>query len=317
MPDIKSVSKPQSAAGAEFAGAGPVSKVAEGADGSADAQPSRAARAFLRTGKSDQPLRLAPGGGIPGLETVIGEDERTRIVETDLLPWRMIGALRLFGATGSAVGTGWLAGPRTIVTAGHCVHHMPFFGGWVERIEVSAGRDADRFPFATVSASRFSALDKWVETADADFDIGCIHLDEPLGDQTGFFSYATMTPEELTTHLVNISGYPADRGNGEQQFFHFNRVLSVGPRRVFYDVDTFGGQSGSPVWVQESADADPVVIGIHAYGTGGTPFDLGITANSAPRIIPEVFDIINGWVAEDGGAGGDTGETGGDATGRS
>ena len=305
MPDLKSVSNPKAAEAAMEMAQPAAHAVAEGAGGSADSQLSRAARAFIRTGKSEQPLRSAPGAGIPGLETVIGQDERTRIVETDLLPWRMICALRLIGTTGSAIGTGWLAGPRTIVTAGHCVHHLPFFGGWVQRIEVSAGRDDDRFPFGTVTATRFSALDKWVESADPDFDIGCIHLDEPLGDKTGFFSFATMSPEELTTHFVNISGYPADRGNGEQQFFHFNRVLSVGPRRVFYDVDTFGGQSGAPVWIQEEVDGPPTVVGVHAYGTGGTPFNLGITANSAPRIIPEVFEIINGWLKEDEAPAGD------------
>ncbi len=305
MTDVKSVSKPQELSGLEFEAApdNATSAATEGARGNADETVSRAVRAFVRTGKSEQPLRPTPGPGIPGLETVIGDDERVRIVDTDLLPWRMICALRLKGPTGSAVGTGWLAGPKTILTAGHCVHHLPFFGGWVQSIDVSAGRDAARFPFGTIKASRFSALDKWVESADPDFDIGCIHLDEPLGDKTGFFAYATMTPEELETRMVNISGYPADLSNGEQQYFHFNRVLSVGPRRVFYDVDTFGGQSGSPVWVQADTDADPVVIGVHAYGTGGTPFNLGITANSAPRFIPEVFDIISGWVAEDNGDG--------------
>lgn len=99
--------------------------------------------------------------------------------------------------------------------------------------------------------------------------------------------------------MVNISGYPGDRGNDTEQYFHANRVLSVGKRRVFYDVDTMGGQSGSPVWIHEEAGSPPLAIGIHAYGTGGTPFDLGITANSAPRIIPEMFDRIVAWVAED------------------
>ena len=44
-----------------------------------------------------------------------------------------------------------------------------------------------------------------------------------------------------------------------------------------------------------------MAVGIHAYGIGGTPGSLGITANSAPRIIPEVFDTISGWIEQDGG----------------
>ena len=33
--------------------------------------------------------------------------------------------------------------------------------------------------------------------------------------------------------------------------------------------------------------------------TVGTPFDLGIAANSAPRIIPEIFDMIQTWIHQD------------------
>jgi V8-like Glu-specific endopeptidase len=78
-------------------------------------------------------------------------------------------------------------------------------------------------------------------------------------------------------------------------------VLQVSDRRIFYDVDTFGGQSGAPVWIQDTTEADPVAVGVHAYGIGGTPGSLGISANSAPRIIPEVFDTISGWIEQDGG----------------
>ncbi len=292
---LKSTSKPQATTEITESAAVPSEKVVTaGSAGSASKDASRAARAFIRSGKVDR------SSASFAIESVIGVDNRVRILDTDLQPWRMICALRLNGASGSAIGTGWLAGPRTIVTAGHCVHHMPFFNGWVDNIVVSAGRNEDDHPFGQVSATRFSALDRWVSDADPDFDIGCIHLDEPLGDATGFFSIASVPPNDLLDLRVNLSGYPSDRGGGAEQYFHANSVLHVGPLRVFYDVDTFGGQSGAPVWIMEGPGDTPTVIGIHAYGTGGTPFDLGITANSAPRITPAVFDIIQGWIDADG-----------------
>lgn len=295
-----STSKP-AGAGAETAAEAtlPAPRVERGAEGSAEGSASRAARAFLRHGRVER-----GDAGVAGIESVIGADSRVRILETDLAPWRMICALRLVGPTGSAIGTGWLAGPRTVVTAGHCVHHSSSFGGWVDRIEVSPGRDDGDFPFGTVTSTRFSARDEWVGTEDPAFDVGCIHLDEPIGEITGHFAFAALPDADLTDRLVNISGYPGDRGGGREQYFHANSVLHVGPNRIFYDVDTFGGQSGAPVWVQDAdgagAQGAPVVVGIHAYGTGGTPFDLGITANSAPRITSQLFDIISGWVARDG-----------------
>lgn len=292
---FESVSKPATI-GLEAAAAVAAPKRHAGSAGR-PSERSRAAKAHLVTGKSDRRITRAASAGT-ALESVIGLDDRTQIIETDLAPWRMVCALRMFApGGGAAIGTGWLAGPKTIVTAGHCVHHSAFFGGWADRIEVSPGRDGSDFPFGTVSARRFSTLKRWVDEEDPNFDIGCIHLDQPLGDTVGTFGFASLTAEDLESRMVNISGYPGDRGNGQLQFFHANRILTVGARRIFYDVDTFGGQSGAPVWVQDDEDSPPVVVGIHAYGTGGTPFDLGITANSAPRIIPEVFDLIEGWVA--------------------
>jgi hypothetical protein len=189
----------------------------------------------------------------------------------------------------------------------------------------------------------------WVEGEDPDFDIGCIHLDEPIGNQIGWFQvvalpadgypfnvgqledghrdlkcrkarprrfqlrkpealmlqsvppYVDTPADELQEYLVNISGYPGDRGAGAEQYHHRNRVLRVTARRLFYEVDTYGGQSGAPVWIHEDEQSPPIIVGIHAYGVGGTPQDWGISANSAPRIIPEVLDQIEGWVNEDGG----------------
>lgn len=298
MLELKSVSKPvPSALESIETEPLPQRKVYAGGKGSGPIAKSRAEDALVVVGKG-KPIRRPAGGA---LETVLGVDDRVRVLETDLPPWRMVCALRMFAPGGAAIGTGWLAGPQTIVTAGHCVHHTGFFGGWASRIEISAGRNGDDFPFDTVVSTRFSSLDRWVQAADPDFDIGCIHLDQPLGDKTGWFGFGSLPDTELESHLVNISGYPSDRGQGRDQYFHANRILAVGNRRIFYDVDTFGGQSGAPVWIQATDGAEPLVVAVHAYGTGGTPLDLGITANSAPRILPEVFDLITSWVETDSG----------------
>ena len=131
--------------------------------------------------------------------------------------------------------------------------------------------------------------------------MGCIHLSEPKGDEVGWFSLAALEPDELVGYLVNVSGYPGDRGAGQEQYHGSNRVLRATERRLFYEVDTSGGQSGAPVWIHKDDAAAPLAVGIHAYGVGGTPSDLGIVANSAPRIIREVLETLKGWVEQDGG----------------
>ncbi|GIE82291.1 hypothetical protein Aph02nite_82410 [Actinoplanes philippinensis] len=299
MPEINSVTNPRSPF--ENLGATPVRPSATpGSAGTASGELSRSVRFLSVKGRS--------GPLLPPFESIIGRDERVRIVDTDLSPWRMICSLQMRGPSGSgAIGTGWLVGPRTVLTAGHCVFSTSFFGGWAATIDVIPGRNgsgpaAESEPFGRVTSTSFSSVDRWQSNEDADYDIGCIHLAEPIGETVGWFPIGVRPAEQLEGFQVNISGYPGDRGNGTAQFHGNNRIVQVSERRLFYEVDTFGGQSGAPVWIYENDDTTrPLAVGVHAYGTGGTPATLGITANSAPRITPDVLALVTEWVAQDGG----------------
>jgi glutamyl endopeptidase len=155
-----------------------------GHKGSVPTSASVSADDLIVVGKSDS--RMRPSLARVGSETVIGVDERVRISDTDKLPWRMIAALSLKPKspfTSMFVGTGWFVGPKTLLTAGHCVYSDSDFGGWIGSIEVSPGRNDAKFPYGTVTATRFSATKAWQDGSDPDYDIGCIHLDEPLGEQ--------------------------------------------------------------------------------------------------------------------------------------
>jgi V8-like Glu-specific endopeptidase len=127
-------------------------------------------------------------------------------------------------------------------------------------------------------------------------------LAQPLGETTGWFSTAVLPDDQLEKSLINIAGYPGDRGDGKELYHAKNRILQVTDRRIFYDLATFGGQSGSPVWIQKDANSPVQAVGIHAYGVGGTPTNVSVKANSAPRIIPEVLELIKGWIAGDSAA---------------
>lgn len=302
MITLSSVDKPVPAAGgleSLAVEAAPQTRKTPGGSGAAPREASRSLKHLAVKGKGGP---LVTAARATALETVIGIDERTRILDTDLDPWRMICALRMRGGNGAgAIGTGWLIGPKTVLTAGHCVYSTQFFGGWASTIEVIPGCNGNEEPFGKVTSTRFTSVDRWVNSEDPDFDMGCIHLDTAIGSTLGWFALAAMTPDQLEGYLVNVSGYPADRGMGKEQYHHRNRILRVSERRIFYDVDTFGGQSGAPVWVHETETSPPLAVGIHAYGTGGTPTTWGIIANSAPRIIPEVLAQLEAWVGQDGG----------------
>jgi glutamyl endopeptidase len=275
----------------------PVVPVVE-TSGSTGSDPSQASQKDLLVfGKTDKHLK--PAGIRIGLETVLGNDDRVKITDTKGSPWRMIAGLKLKPRppqTSSFIGTGWFIGPKTLLTAGHCVYSMSDYNGWIGSIEVSPGRNGQDFPFKTVTATKFFALQQWINSSNPDYDIGCIQLAEPLGDTVGYFKIASQTDSDLENALVNVSGYPGDLDNGRTQYFHQNRVLRTSARRVYYDVDTYGGQSGSPVWVQASVNSEPLAIAVHAYGTGGTAPSLGIQANSGPRLSAEIVVTVKEWL---------------------
>jgi V8-like Glu-specific endopeptidase len=266
-----------------------------GSRGQASEERSRAAEHFLVAGTRAQPLRPPASP----FESILGDvDRRKQILETELAPWRMICALEITSQHGLPyVGTGWFAGPRTVITAGHCVYDPVELGGWARQITVIPGRNGDAPPpFSTATSKSFSTTDRWLEAQDADFDYAAIHLAEDLGTRVGTFGLGVLPDAELKERLVNVSGYPVSPGEGKSQYFHANRVKGLTTRRVFYDIDTMGGQSGSPVWAYLDGSTDPVVVGIHAYGAGGVPADLGIVANSGPRILTEVLAVLRGWI---------------------
>lgn len=222
------------------------------------------------------------------MEVVIGTDDRTQIIDTTILPWRMVCSLRITAASGSQfIGTGWLVGARTLITAGHCVF-MHAHGGWVRQIEVIAGRNGASRPFGSCTATSFRSVSAWTTGHDRDFDYGAILLPSAcrLGDRVGFFGIAALSDAELLNLTLNLSGYPGDKPSGTQ-WFMARRATSVTPRTIVYNIDTAGGQSGAPVW--RMVNGQRHAVGIHTNGA--------LAGNSATRIVPNVAANIAAWKA--------------------
>ena len=107
------------------------------------------------------------GEPLPQPETVHGEDDRRRIENTDDYPWRVHASLLITARDGSRwIGTGWFVGPRTLITAGHVVYiknsGIPERDGWVSRIEVMPGRNANELPYGAVTSEVFHSVARMV-----------------------------------------------------------------------------------------------------------------------------------------------------------
>ena len=222
-------------------------------------------------------------------ESVCGRDDRVRIRATTRVPWRWVCQLIITRRDGRRSRcTGWLIAPRTVMTAGHCLYSHAA-GGWARRIEVIPGMDANHRPFGSQVGTSFRSVVGWTRDRNPNYDYGAIILPrQPCRFRAlGNFGFASYSSSRLRGLLVNNSGYPGDKPFGTQ-WFNAGRITRVTSRRLFYLLDTFGGQSGSPVWALQKIGGrwQRIAVGIHGYG--GCP-------NKSVRIIRPVFNNMMSW----------------------
>ncbi len=222
-------------------------------------------------------------------EVVIGRDDRIRVNNTKTYPWCSICSLLITARDNSRwIGTGWLVGNRTIITAGHVVY-IHGRGGWAKSVEVIPGRNAADRPYGSCVATSLKSVKGWTKSRKRSHDYAAIILPKSCsyGKQLGYFGYGNYSRGTLKNLTVNLSGYPGDKPSGTQ-WWHARRVQTVTSRRLVYNIDTAGGQSGSPVW--RIKDGKRYAVGIHTNGSS--------SGNSATRITKPVFDNIKKWKAE-------------------
>jgi V8-like Glu-specific endopeptidase len=234
--------------------------------------------------------RLATG--LP--DTAFPPDSRERIGNPRSYPYSAICALQIFNPKDELYyGTGFLAGPRLVLTAGHNVFYHG--EGFMKAIHVYPGLNGDRRspPFRGAVATRMLTVEAWVNGGDTQFDFGAIILPTDLGNDVGWFSIGNFTDATLKALTVTLAGYPKEPPSnqapldGSTMWWHLGK-LAIEPNRLLYTIDTTIGQSGSPVFAHFPDKNDPYqAVGIH-----NRAFD---TLNAATRINDAVFAQILQW----------------------
>lgn len=227
----------------------------------------------------------------PIQETVHGPDDRVKITATASYPWRAHASLLITAADNSQwIGTGWFIGPHTLMTAGHVVFiknsGVQGRDGWVKNIKVMPGRNGNNLPYGSVTSTFFHTVQGWANDGDENYDYGAIIIPTNLGNTVGWFGFGVYSDADLKGAVGNISGYPGDKPSGTQ-WYDSRKIASVNSRKVYYDIDTAGGQSGSAVY--RIINGHRYGIAIHAYG--------GNTTNSGTRIVTPVFNNMVAWKA--------------------
>jgi glutamyl endopeptidase len=180
-----------------------------------------------------------------------------------------------------------------LVTAGHCVYE----GGWVTSYTVTPGRNGNSKPFGTCSGGIADVwtTGNWISTGSPDYDYGLVKLTCDIGNSTGWFGWWYNTGENLVNQYFYVEGYPGDKPYGTM-WWDGDTTTAQTATRLFYWIDTFGGQSGSPVYHNGSVSPGLCggwcVTGIHTNGVGSSP------QNSGTRFNPDVMSFINYWIGQ-------------------
>lgn len=227
--------------------------------------------------------------------TVLGTDDRVTVTDTTAFPYSAIVQVRVdFDGDGSfdGWGSGVMISPNDVLTAGHVLWDSYY--GYARNIEVIPARDGDSEPFGTVSGTAWHVPDAYVATGGSfSYDIGVINLSATVGLSTGTFAVAATSAVDLVGDTVTTAGFPGDLSSDGSVMVTTSGTVdgTIGSSRIYYDgtLDTYGGQSGSPLWV--TVNGETTAVGVHTAG--------GASYNAGTVVTSDFYALISGWTGGD------------------
>lgn len=230
-------------------------------------------------------------------ESIVNKiDGRTEVGDTTLNPYRIHGHLITTFSNGkTGYGSGTIVGDHHVLTAGHNVFNKK--NGWAASIKFIPARVGEISPFGEASGARVYTFRKWVDARSTCYDMALVTLNNSIGKTTG---RAELMLTEHTSTLVGenieISGYPGDKNphkdpNGWRMWTMSGQVMEMGCHRIFYNIDSFKGQSGSGILINHGNHY--CLTGVHIKGE-----EAGNKMNSGVYLSSGKIDLITEWIAQ-------------------
>ncbi len=188
---------------------------------------------------------------------IIGGDDRSEIGNTNVHPFSTICYIETKFSDGSVTyGTAVMIYKNLAITAGHCVYSPD--KGAPESVKVWPGRKEKESLFGYVNVLDILLNQTYIDYANSNEDWALLTLSGNIGDACGWSGIAFSDDYSYFANgeKVRVTGYPTEKGI--RQYTGYGDVIGASDIFLAYEVDTTGGQSGSPVY-----DKGGYVIGIH------------------------------------------------------
>lgn len=232
------------------------------------------------TGEITDPMTVQPGSSF-------------NLIEEYVAPYKYTVAIDVIKSNGVvSSGTGFMVSKYVMLTCAHVV-----WGDNVEEIKIypfnnevitSLEDEPYYHPRSWVVSTNYS--NSTSQDMEDRYDWCYITLHEPLGEETGYYSFTTIS-DNVSNLIVNVTGYPGNNNiipNFQRygQYMSSGRLSVLNEQRVVHSCSTLAGQSGAPIYKVGNR-----VVAIH---TGGGESNYGV------RITTTLYNLLVNKINEVG-----------------
>lgn len=227
---------------------------------------------------------ISKGFSEPGIGTssIIGNDDRTKVTNTNQFPYTAIARMTVEYQDGTAAcRSGAMISGRVLATAGHVLINSK--GSHPKKITMQFGQNGSYVYYETSDFSSYVYKGGYETDRSVEGDYGfVIFKDKKVSSITGHMGIIT---SPSTSERLYTAGYPGDKGY-YYMYAATGNILRMNDDLIYHKMDTMGGQSGSPVYV--NGVGGPYIVAMHSSGM--------TTQNIARRLDPALYQ----WMKDNG-----------------